>query len=44
MLIKWCDQFEDHGCHQYEHALEVAERSLVWKKEWLSKKELELLI
>ncbi|MBW7954530.1 HD domain-containing protein [Candidatus Gracilibacteria bacterium] len=35
---------EDHYYHQYEHALEVAERSLeVGKKEGLPEEELELL-
>ena len=51
-IISWVKKYvnqmmwplEDHYYHQYEHALEVAERSLeVWKKEWLSEQDLELL-
>lgn len=41
-ILLW--PLEKHYYHHYEHALEVRERSLeIWKKEWLSEKELELL-
>jgi len=36
---------EDHYYHQYEHALEVANRCLeLWKKEWLDEDTLEILV
>ena len=35
---------EDHYYHQYEHALEVANRCVeLWKKEWLNDETLEVL-
>ena len=35
---------EDHYYHQYEHALEVANRCVeLWKKEWLNEETLEIL-
>lgn len=36
---------ENHYYHQYEHALEVADRCLeLWKKEWLDDESLEILV
>lgn len=35
---------EKHYYHQFNHALEVSKRAVyLWKKEWLSEKELEIL-
>jgi predicted metal-dependent HD superfamily phosphohydrolase len=35
---------ENHYYHHYNHALEVMERSIyLWKKEWLSEEEIEII-
>jgi len=35
---------EQHYYHQYNHALEVMDRAIyLWKKEWVSKEDIELL-
>lgn len=35
---------ENHYYHEYDHALEVMERAMyLWRKEWLSKEEIEIL-
>jgi len=35
---------EKHYYHQYNHALDVMDRSIyLWKKEWLNKEEIEML-
>ena len=51
-LITWAKNYvnmllwplENHYYHQYWHALEVMERCIyLWKNEWLSGEELEIL-
>ncbi len=51
-VVCWVKQYvnmmmgslENHYYHQYEHALEVAQRSLeIWQQEWLDDKSLEIL-
>ena len=52
-IISWVKNYvnmmmaplEDHYYHQYEHALEVANRcNELWKKEWLDEETLEVLV
>lgn len=41
-MMMW--PLENHYYHQYEHALEVMNRSIeIWKKEWLDDNNLEIL-
>ncbi len=52
-IISWVKKYvnmmmwplENHYYHQYEHALDVANRTLeVWKKEWIDDETLEILV
>lgn len=52
-IIAWVKKYvnmmmwplENHYYHQYEHALDVANRTLeLWKKEWIDDENLEILV